>query len=183
MEGYPSKDEGLSAIRGVMAKRFQFRLEQVLGLRKQVEETRVRELAQAKGRLLQIEEALKEHANVEGRFLEMYGEFEKRNESFQADQVMAYCEYREWLLTREKSYRRKELEWAQEVEKRRKKAVLASKDRRLLDNLKERQRQTHAQEALGEEQRFLDEVSSIAFVRRNRAKQESNVNEVSTLRR
>src|SRR5436189_4906788 len=53
---FRSKNEGLFELRGIMAKRFQFRLEQVLGLRKQVEEVRVRELARAKGRLLRSEE-------------------------------------------------------------------------------------------------------------------------------
>ena len=109
-----------------MAKRFQFRLEQVLGFRKSVEETRVRELAQAKGRLLEIEESLKRHRDEEGKFLEMYGSFE-RNEGFNSDQVMAYCDYREWLASRERDYRRREREWAQEVEKRRLAAVRASK--------------------------------------------------------
>jgi flagellar FliJ protein len=151
-----------------MARRFQFRLEQVLGLRKQVEEVRVRELARAKGRLLQIEQALKEHSRDESRFLGTYGEFEKAGE-FDADQAMAYCEYKDWLLRREKEYRRQEKEWAKEVEHRRQIAVKASREKRLLEDLKEKKKRVHTQEVLGEEQRFLDEISSIAFVRRDRA--------------
>lgn len=166
-----------------MAKKFQFRLEQVLSLRKQTEDARVRELSQAKGMLLRIEEELKGHALEEGRFLEMYRDFEKENESFNSDQVMAYCEYREWLSGREKEYRRRAKEWALEVEKRRQKAVGASKDRRLLDNLKDREKETHEKELLGEEQRFLDEISSIAFVRRERAQAESRAGEAQNLRR
>ncbi|HEY5038542.1 MAG TPA: hypothetical protein VIJ93_05665, partial [bacterium] len=77
-----------------MAKRFQFRLEQVLNLRIQVEEVRVRELAQAKGQLLRIEEALRAHLEQEGQFLEMYGDFEKTG-GFNSDQVMVYCDYKE----------------------------------------------------------------------------------------
>ncbi len=151
-----------------MAKRFQFRLEQVLDLRKQVAEVRARELARAKGSLLQIEETLKEHLEDESRFLNTYGEFEKTGE-FDADQAMAYCEYKDWLLRREKGYRRQEKEWVEEVERRRRTAVQASRERRLLENLKEKKKRAHAQEVLGEEQRFLDEISSIAFVRRDRA--------------
>lgn len=151
-----------------MAKKFEFRLEQVLGLRKQVEEVRVRELAQAKGRLLEIERSLREHAQTEAEFLSTYGEFE-RTGGFHSDQVMAYCEYKDWLSRREKEYRRQEKEWSEEVERRRQKAVKASRDKKLLENLKEKKRKIHAGEVAAEEQRFLDEISSIAFIRRDRA--------------
>lgn len=151
-----------------MARRFQFRLQQVLSLRKQMEDMKVRELSMAKGELLKIEEALKAHAREEWEFLGQYGDFEKTG-AFNADQVMAYCQYKDWLLRREKELRRREKEWSKEVERRRQEAVKASRQRQLLENLKERQTRTHAQEVLGEEQRFLDEVSSIAFVRRERA--------------
>lgn len=166
-----------------MAKKFQFRLEQVLALRKRTEEDGARGLAQAKGRLLEVEEALKAHAQVEGTFLETYREFEKKNESFDADQAMAYCDYREWLLAREREFRRREREWAEEVERRLAKAVQASKARRLLDNLKERKMYAHEQEVRAEEQKFLDEISSIAFSRRERAKGGNQADEALNLRR
>jgi flagellar FliJ protein len=156
-----------------MARRFQFRLEQVLSLRKRVEEERVRELAQAKGRLLEIEEALKAHAEIEGAFLETYGEFEKAMGSFDSDQVMAYCDYREWLLSREREYRRRAREWSEEVERRRQKAVHASRESKLLENLKESKIRAYDRQVRVEEQKFLDEISSIAFVRRERVKSES----------
>ena len=151
-----------------MAKRFEFRLEQVLSLRKQVEEMRVRELAEAKGQLLRLEEALKAHREEERQFLEMYGEFEKTG-GFSAEQVMSYCEFKEWLAGREREYRRREKEWIKETERRRLEAVKASRGRRLLENLKEKKRLAHQKELSAEEQRFLDEISSIAFIRRDRA--------------
>jgi flagellar FliJ protein len=165
-----------------MAKRFQFRLEQVLNLRRQVEEVRVRELSQAQGQLLRVEESIRAHAESEKEFLGTYGDFEKKG-GFDSDQVMAYCEYKEWLLRQEKEYRRREREWAKEVEKRRLEAVKASRERRLLENLKERQIRAHGQEVLGEEQRFLDEISSIAFVRRNRGQKAASADTVENLRR
>lgn len=165
-----------------MAKRFQFRLEQVLNLRKQVEEVRVRELAQAQGQLLKIEESIRAHAAEELDFLGKYGDFEKSVE-FNSDQVMIYCDFKEWLLRQEKEYRRREREWANEVEKRRKEVVKASRSRRLLENLKEKQLQAHSQEVLSEEQRFLDEISSIAFVRHNRAQKDVKADTAENLRR
>ena len=160
-----------------MARRFQFRLQQVLSLRKQVEEVRVRELAQAKGRLLEIENTIKDHQREEAEFLTMYGDFEK-TQGFTTNEVMAYCEFKDWLLRREKELRRQEREWSKEVERRRQEAVKASRAKRLLENLRERQMRTHAQEVLGEEQRFLDEISSIAYVRRDRMKQAVNAGSV-----
>jgi flagellar protein FliJ len=160
-----------------MARRFQFRLEQVLNLRKQTEDVKSRELAEAKGRLLQIEETLKEHKSKEEEFLATYADFEK-SEPFNAEQVMAFCDYKDWLSRREREYRKREKEWIREVERRRLEAVKASKARQLLENLKDRQMETHNLEVLGEEQRFLDEISSIAFVRRERA--QSRQDEVLT---
>jgi flagellar protein FliJ len=156
-----------------MAKKFRFRLEQVLNLRKQVEEVRIRELSQAQGQLLKIEESIRVHAAEELDFLGKYSDFEKSGE-FSADQVMAYSDFKEWLLRQEKEYRRREREWAKEVEKRRQEVVKVSRARRLLENLKEKQLRVYSQEVLGEEQRFLDEISSIAFVRHNRAQKAVN---------
>ncbi|HVZ81907.1 MAG TPA: flagellar export protein FliJ [bacterium] len=150
-----------------MPTRFRFRLEQVLNLRKQLEEQKVRELAQAQGRLLEIEEELRGHEQEEGAFLGSYGRFEEAG-TFSSDQVMAFSEYRDWLSRRKKEMERREREWAQEVERRRQTAMRASRGRRLLENLKEKRAKQHAQEVLGEEQRFLDEIASIAFVRRDR---------------
>lgn len=165
-----------------MAKKFGFRLEQVLSLRKQVEEIRVRELAKAKGELLRIEESLRVHVKEEQEFLKMYGDFEKTG-GFHAEQVMSYCEYKDWLGRREREYRRQEREWVKETERRRLEAVKASRARQLLENLKEKKKRTHDQEVLAEEQRFLDEISSIAFVRRDRAKSAQNAGLAENLRR
>jgi flagellar export protein FliJ len=165
-----------------MAKRYQFRLAQVLSLRKQVEDIRVRELAQAKGQLLLIEDALKKHSEEEESFLDTYGNFEK-TEGFNSDQIMAYCEYKDWLLRREKDLRRREKEWLEEVEHRRQATIKASRERQLLENLEKKQKRAHDQGVLGEEQRFLDEISSIAFVRRDRAQSAQKMELAETLRR
>lgn len=165
-----------------MAKRFQFRLGQVLSLRKQVEDIRIRELAQAKGRLLQIEEELKKHTEEESGFLKTYGDFEK-TEDFNSDQIIAYCDFKDWLLRREKDLRRREKEWSEEVARRRAVTVKASRERQLLENLKNKQKRAHDQTMLGEEQRFLDEISSIAFVRRDRAQNAQKMDLAETLRR
>jgi flagellar export protein FliJ len=152
-----------------MAKRFQFRLEQVLNLRKQVEEIKVRELAVAKKRLFEIEQALHKQIEKQEEFLEAYGELEKSG-LFTAEQVMTYCEYKESLSKEEKEFRKRQGDWMVEVERRRREAVKVSRERQLLDNLKDKKKRVHTKEVENEERKFLDEVSSIAFVRRERAK-------------
>ncbi|HXL73656.1 MAG TPA: flagellar FliJ family protein [bacterium] len=152
-----------------MAKRFQFRLEQVLNLRKQVEEIKVRELAVAKIRLLEVERVLNEHVEKQDEFLSAYSELEKEG-FFTAEQVMTYCDYKELLSKKETEYRERQNDWMLEIERRRREAVKVSRQRQLLDNLKDKKMRAHTREVQNEEQKFLDEVSSIAFVRRERAK-------------
>jgi flagellar protein FliJ len=152
-----------------MAQRFQFRLEQVLNLRKQVEEIKVRELAVAKMHLLEVERVLNEHVERQDEFLSAYGELEKEG-FFTAEQVMTYCDYKELLSKKETEYRERQNDWMLEVERRRREAVKVSRQRQLLDNLKDKKMRAHTREVQNEEQKFLDEVSSIAFVRRERAK-------------
>jgi flagellar FliJ protein len=157
-----------------MAKRFQFRLEQVLSLRKQVEEIKVRELAVAKKQLFEVEKAMNEHVEKQKEFLKYYGELEQRG-SFTAEQVMTYCEYKDSLTMVEKEYQKRQNDWVLEVERRRREVVKASRERRLLENYKDKKKKAHSLEVQSEEQKFLDEVSSIAFVRRERAKKLASI--------
>ncbi len=155
-----------------MAKRFQFRLEQVLNLRKQVEEVKVRELASAKIHLLEVEDVLIKHVKKQDEFLNACDDLEKEG-FFTAEQVMTYCDYKELLSKKEREYKERQNDWMLEVERRRREVVKVSRQRRLLENLKEKKKRAHTLEVQNDEQKFLDEVSSIAFVRRERAKKSS----------
>ena len=155
-----------------MAKQFQFRLEQVLNLRKQVEEVKIRELAVAKIHLLGVEQDLSKHVEKQDEFLNVYSELEKKG-FFTAEQVMIYCDYKELLSKKEKEYKERRSDWMLEVERRRREVVKVSRQRQLLENLKDKKKRTHTLEVQNDEQKFLDEVSSIAFVRRERAKKSS----------
>jgi flagellar export protein FliJ len=140
-----------------------------LNLRKQVEETKVRELAVAKMHLLEVERGLNEHIEKQDEFLNAYGALEKEG-FFTAEQVMTYCDYKGLLSKQVTEYRERQSDWMLEVERRRREAVKVSRQRQLLDNLKDKKMKAHNVEVQNEEQKFLDEVSSIAFVRRERAK-------------
>lgn len=155
-----------------MAKRFQFRLEQVLNLRKQVEEVKARELAVAKIHLLEVEKDLNKHVEKQDEFFNVYSQLEKEG-FFTAEQVMAYCDYKELLSKKEIEYKARQSDWMLEVERRRREVVKVSRQRQLLENLKDKKKRAHILEVQNDEQKFLDEVSSIAFVRRERAKKSS----------
>lgn len=151
-----------------MALRFHFRLEQILTFRKQREEVCTKELALAKSDLLKIEKLIRIHQENEADFLAAFSEMERMG-VFDVNQGIAFSDYKNWLHRREKDLEKKEKDWAGEVERRRVLAVKASREKRLLVNLKETQQKTHSNEIAVEEQKFLDEISSIAFVRRERA--------------
>ncbi len=151
-----------------MAHRFRFRLEQVLDLRKQIEDSKARELSIAKGELIKLEELIQSHGTEEESFLLAFSNMEKTG-SFDVEQGMAFSDYKNHLIFREKTLKKREIEWRNEVERRRVIAVKASRERKLLDNLKEKQQKMHESAVATEEQKFLDEISSISFVRRERA--------------
>jgi len=148
-------------------KKFEFRLQGVLNYRKQIEETRVRELAQAKGALLEIEEVRKANAAEEAETLERFGEI-RGGSSVNVDQAVVQSLYWDRLLAQEKKCKELEKKIAEEVGKRRQKALNASREKKLLENLKERKLRAHQADVASEEQRFLDEHSAIAYVRRER---------------
>jgi flagellar FliJ protein len=151
-----------------MARRFRFRLEQILNLRQQTEEIRTRELAEAKGELLKIEDSIRRHHDNEMEFLESFAEMERLG-VFDVDQAVAFSDYKTTLIRQEKNLLKREGQWQAEVNRRRVLAVKASREKKLLENLKEKQEKAHLNEVVAEEQKFLDEISSIAFIRRERS--------------
>lgn len=155
-----------------MSKRFEFRLQGVLNYRKQIEEVKVRELAEAKGALLEIEEALKQNSIHEAQLLEQAGAARKSG-VLTADQAVLQSMFWDRLLDRERVCKDLEKRVTAEIERRRQKALAASRDKKLLENLKARKVRAHQAEVAGEEQRFLDEHSAIAFVRRERLEEQA----------
>ncbi len=151
-----------------MALRFRFRLEQILSLRKQNEDMRARELALAKGELMKIEETIRAHQGEEANFLDAFNDMERLG-SFDVNQAMAFNEYKNWLIREEMKLKKSERQCQLEVDRRRGLAVKASRERKLLENYKEKQQKAHANLISTEEQKFLDEISSIAFIRRERS--------------
>jgi flagellar FliJ protein len=139
-----------------------------LNYRQQAEDARKRELWQAKSELLRVQDNQKAHRKETSEFLDRFRELEEAG-GFSVEEVVSYSEYKDRMFQDEKRLQRKEKDAKEEVERRRAEAVRASRERQLLENLKEKQKQAHQAEASKEEQNFLDEISSSAFIRRDRA--------------
>ena len=159
-----------------MPKKFSFRLEGVLSYRTQVEETRARELAQAKGVLLQTEEVLESHLGSQEDFRRDYSRMQEA-EAVRVEALAAYGEYWDSLLAREKRLEALRREAMEEVERRRQRALEASRDRKLLENLKKRKWTSYIHETEREEQKALDEFSAIAYVRKDMNAPDASVDE------
>jgi flagellar FliJ protein len=151
-----------------MTRRFRFQLEQILNYRQQIEDARRKELSQAKSELLRVQDNRKEHQKETDDFLDRFRELEEAG-GFTVEEVVSYSEYKDRMFREEKRLQTKEKKAEEEVEKRRLEAVRASQERQLLKNLKEKQKQAHRAEVSKEEQNFLDDISSSAFIRRDRA--------------
>jgi flagellar FliJ protein len=150
-----------------MPKKFSFRLQSVLNYRVQVEETRIQELAKAKGVLLQVEEALQEHFDRQENFRNEFARAQRAGGVVKAEVLASYGFQWVGLIIREKRLHELEHEATVEVERRRGMVLQASRDRKLLENLKKRKWTAYIHETEREEQKALDEFSAIAYVRKD----------------
>jgi flagellar FliJ protein len=150
-----------------MPKKFSFRLQSVLNYRVQVEEQYTRDLAKAKGVLLQVEDAIQEHLGRQENFRQEFTRAQCVGGTVTAEVLASYGERWDALLAREKRLHLMEREATEEVERRRGMVMEASRERKLLENLKKRKWTAYIHETEREEQKALDEFSSIAYVRKD----------------
>ncbi len=138
-----------------MAKRFDFRLENVLKLRQRQEETREREFAARRAQLLKIDGDIREHRGKLHSFIRESGYTEG---TFTVLDIVAVDNY----ITRlEKTIEALEaLRIRKEEEVHRVLQLLkdAKKARKVIENLKERELERHRSELNREENRELDDV-------------------------
>ena len=150
-----------------MPKKFNFRLQGVLNYRIQVEEARTLDLAKAKGVLLQVEEALQEHFGQQENFRKEFARAQCVGGTVKAETLASYGVQWDALLAREKRLHVLEREATEEVERCRGVLLEASRERKLLENLKKRKWTAYIHETEREEQKALDEFSAIAHVRKD----------------
>lgn len=134
--------------------RFRFRLEPVLDVRARAEQLKQRELAQAQAAL---EDARNRHASLVAEHAAVAASVRERHRDFDAVELQnAYARLE--FLTREIEHAQSESAVAQGVvDRARARLIVASKDRKVLETLKERRRAAHQQDESQLEQRTLDD--------------------------
>ena len=139
-------------------KQFEFRLQKVMETTRTREELQKRELAKALGVLHSNEQLLDE---MFGRLEEQIGEYTSRRNggSMKASEMLAYSRYSEKLAA---DIRRQQLaieKLAQLVIEHRDKLIDISKDKKVLERLKEKKYEEFRKKLRSMEQKFMDEVS------------------------
>lgn len=138
---------------------FKFKLEQVLRYRKQLEEEAMQALAEAVERRDRTRKRIKEIGQelIEIRLkLQNFAYMDAGERYINANYETALQEERKMAL-------KILLKQDMEVDEKRQELIAKSKDRSLLDKLKEKQAQRHAREELLNEQKQYDETATLRY--------------------
>ena len=143
---------------------FKFRLDFLLRFRRQLEELAKYELAERVRRANLIETRLLELRERSGQLVESMQR--KADDPIPAPLFSMYKDYLD-QLRREKEAVANELTRAEDqVEKQRQALVQASVERKVIDRLKERQKQAYMENEARQQQGILDELAALARSRR-----------------
>jgi flagellar protein FliJ len=145
-------------------KKFSFKLEPVLNVRKSKEEELQRKLSKILDRL---QEAVEEMARTLGHRHTIANQLEEfKKKPIGIEDLLTYQNYLENLDKRltEQECRIHEIE--QEVEEMRELLMQACKDKKIIEKIKERQKACYNLEALKQEINFLDEIGVIRNARK-----------------
>ncbi len=138
---------------------FYFRLEKVLEYRKQLEDKAAQALSEA---LLRVEKIRRALARVQEETLENRIALLSPQAAEGAFRLMV-MDYLEALRRDAKRLAGELRLWEEETDRRRAVAVAASRDRRLLEKLKEKQAERHARQERINEQRVYDETATLRY--------------------
>ncbi len=149
-----------------MASNFKFKFQTILNYRQQQEDIQKMKLAEKNIQLFLFREKMALHQNECLEFEQHFSEAQKNETDIVQRQLSA--EYWNGLLRREYQDGQEEARLMRETEAERRVLLNLSRERQLMENLEAQQFQTWAIEQTQAEQKFLDEISSIAFVRQMR---------------
>ena len=150
-----------------MIKKFEFRLEQVLRHRANMEEMKERALAEIEAQLVREQEALAGLLALKQELLDDQALVQQG--AIDMIQRDLYQRYLAWISAEQERETRILRELAALRDAKRIELVLASQDRRIVEKLKERERGVYTQEVARADQQALDEVATNAFARGERS--------------
>ncbi len=146
-----------------MPRPFHFPLQKVLEYRAQLEEEAKLELAKAQQNYARQGKKI----NAIRARIDAHKESLNRNEGATADDWWLWKNFAQGLQADLKKAEEHLLELAKELNKRRREAVAAAREHKLLDKLKEKQAAKHVQEEERKEQNEFDEMATIRFKPQN----------------
>jgi len=139
-------------------KRFRFRLETALKLRRRKEEAAQQELAQCQSRLLRELEAAAEleaaRESVQQRFAK------DQAQALPAQHLHQYCLYMEKLGAEQARRQRQAAVLEVEQEEKREALLGASRDKRVLEKLRDRRHAAHVAEWTARERRITEDIAT-----------------------
>lgn len=142
---------------------FKFRLQKVLDYKQQVEDTKKQELF----RLMKIfHEEEKVLIKLHELLLKKLSEFEEKQQGeLDILELLFYSGYISRLNGEIEQQREKLKQLALQIEQKRGEVIAASKERRIMEKLREKKYKEFMKEESRREQKFLDEIGNNAFVR------------------
>jgi len=143
-------------------KQFEFRLQKVMETTRTREEIQKRELAKALSVLLSNEQLLEKMFD---RLEEQIGEYNSRRRasSMKASEMLAYSAYTEKLGAEIRQQKKAIEKLALLVQQHREKLIEISKDKKILEKLKEKKYEEYRKKLRTMEQKFMDEMSARSF--------------------
>lgn len=151
-------------------KQFEFKLQKVMETTKTREELRKRELAKALVVFAQNESLLEAMLDRLEEQIEEYNT-RKLKPSMTASDLMNFSHYTEKLLTDIQHQKKTIEDLAEKVRQHREKLIEITKDKKILERLKERRYEEYRKKLRSMEQKFMDELSIRAY---QNGKEESN---------
>ncbi len=151
-------------------KQFEFKLQKVMETTKTREELRKRELAKALVVFAQNESLLEAMLDRLEEQIEEYNT-RKLKPSMTASDLINFSHYTEKLLTDIQHQKKTIEDLAEKVRQHREKLIEITKDKKILERLKERRYEEYRKKLRSMEQKFMDELSIRAY---QNCKEESN---------
>lgn len=151
-------------------KQFEFKLQKVMETTKIREELKKRELAKALVVLAQNESLLEAMFDRLEEQIEEYNT-RKLKPSMTASDLINFSHYTEKLLTDIQHQKKTIEDLAEKVRQHREKLIEVTKDKKILERLKERRYEEYRKKLRSMEQKFMDELSIRAY---QDGKEESN---------
>lgn len=143
-------------------KQFEFKLQKVMETTKTREELRKRELAKALVVFAQNESLLEAMLDRLEEQIEEYNT-RKLKPSMTASDLMNFSHYTEKLLTDIQHQKKTIEDLAEKVRQHREKLIEITKDKKILERLKERRYEEYRKKLRSMEQKFMDELSIRAY--------------------